>query len=922
MTGAAKSVMYRIGVDATDVKRAYKDDVEKAGVEAYGAIARASANATAAEEANVNRLIAAANRLEQKQKDRAAQLANMELIVGGASGKSASQSAAVFREAIAEDERREQAARRLRAELDPVWAAQQRLNAETAEYNALLKANKISEAERAAALALSRKRLEEVIEAERRGGNVISLRQARAARLNLARQVPDVFVSAAMGMNPGMIAIQQGPQILDAMAMSGMRLTPVMIGVGGAVAAVAGGAIALGAAWNDADKAQARFATSTYGLTRAFGLSAAEMRELAERSSKAGEISVRAARDLEMAYAGAGRIGADQTEKLIGLTKDYAAAMQMDLGGAAKDLASKFADPARGVGELNRLLGLFDQKTEKQIESMAKAGNVAGAQAKMYAALKDAIEGASEKTGSWSKAWDAVARSAANAWDWIGKAIDRQVGFAGVPLGGEEGSIADRRRGLEAAREASEKRLAANPNNRNERRVLDTLNEGLAKLDREERQAKLREQAGKNRADAIAAQGSTKTGGSGPTPADLQRAGEDALASARARELAARMALTENIDELVRLRREEIDTAYDERNADIRKAINDKRMREDLGRQAIAENEKARAAEKEKVDREALAEAAERDRQVNEAVARDMDITAGHQADLAKTLGERAAIERRVLDARHKREREELEADLTAGLATGRYNPSEAQGRRDAQAERQAVERDAIYQPVRDQFAAGLRDAFQAARGGSEGLADWFASRLEANLDRALDSLADQLSNLLFDSLSGAGSSGGKGGGGFAGKALGLGVDWLFGAGKIDTGGLKMPTRSGVEGLGLPDWTSRLPDWLTKGTPIVPQYAIGTDYAPGGWADVHQDERIFLPKGSQVWNPRRTREAMRAPAPIIHAPTIVHANDAVFASALYRQIEDARTNAIDTATAAALEQAPYAVALAQMQGRV
>lgn len=41
--------------------------------------------------------------------------------------------------------------------------------------------------------------------------------------LNVMRQVPDVFVTAAMGMSPFMIAIQQGPQILDAFQQAAVR---------------------------------------------------------------------------------------------------------------------------------------------------------------------------------------------------------------------------------------------------------------------------------------------------------------------------------------------------------------------------------------------------------------------------------------------------------------------------------------------------------------------------------------------------------------------------------------------------------------------------------------------------------------------------------------------------------------------------
>ncbi len=84
--------------------------------------------------------------------------------------------------------------------------------------------------------------------------------------LNLSRQFTDIGVTAAMGMNPLMIAIQQGPQIMDTFQMAATRtgtsIKAVMRGVGaaiwtamapllpfiaavGAAAAVIGGTLAL-----------------------------------------------------------------------------------------------------------------------------------------------------------------------------------------------------------------------------------------------------------------------------------------------------------------------------------------------------------------------------------------------------------------------------------------------------------------------------------------------------------------------------------------------------------------------------------------------------------------------------------------------------------------------------------------------------
>lgn len=66
--------------------------------------------------------------------------------------------------------------------------------------------------------------------------------EQRYARINLARQGADVFTQAGSGASPGLIAIQQGPQIVEAMALSGLKFSGAM-----ATGAVALGAIAVAA---------------------------------------------------------------------------------------------------------------------------------------------------------------------------------------------------------------------------------------------------------------------------------------------------------------------------------------------------------------------------------------------------------------------------------------------------------------------------------------------------------------------------------------------------------------------------------------------------------------------------------------------------------------------------------------------------
>jgi hypothetical protein len=108
----------------------------------------------------------------------------------------------------------------LKSSYDPFAASVDRTNKELAEANMLYKAGAISAEEFGRATTL--------LQAGLNGLNVAHVAGAKGAKLqahevlNLSRQFADIGVTAAMGMNPLMILIQQGPQIADIMKTSGL----------------------------------------------------------------------------------------------------------------------------------------------------------------------------------------------------------------------------------------------------------------------------------------------------------------------------------------------------------------------------------------------------------------------------------------------------------------------------------------------------------------------------------------------------------------------------------------------------------------------------------------------------------------------------------------------------------------------------
>lgn len=127
------------------------------------------------------------------------------------SGKSARASASVFEEAGREADQMAAKVAALRAELNPLGAAQDRVNAELAEYSALAAKGAISAEELARAQNLARGRL---------AANQNGHGAGNFAAFNSGQQLQDIAVTASMGQGIGTIALQQGLQLGTAWQMS------------------------------------------------------------------------------------------------------------------------------------------------------------------------------------------------------------------------------------------------------------------------------------------------------------------------------------------------------------------------------------------------------------------------------------------------------------------------------------------------------------------------------------------------------------------------------------------------------------------------------------------------------------------------------------------------------------------------------
>ncbi len=118
------------------------------------------------------------------------------------------------------------------ATTDKLNAAQQRHAKALRDYSAAIKANAAANVAANQAAAVGMQRLvqaETAIRTSLAGTIPVHTKAAAAAKLhghellNLSRQFSDIGVTAAMGMNPLMILIQQGPQIAETMAQAAAR---------------------------------------------------------------------------------------------------------------------------------------------------------------------------------------------------------------------------------------------------------------------------------------------------------------------------------------------------------------------------------------------------------------------------------------------------------------------------------------------------------------------------------------------------------------------------------------------------------------------------------------------------------------------------------------------------------------------------
>lgn len=318
--GRAESAAQRIKAATDKVTETYSRSVSAYQKAAQGADAYAKAEAGIE---RTTRASAAASR--EIRAARALEAAAMREVV--AADKAYERSLAQTQRAVAS----------LRASIDPLAAAQDHVNRELAEASRLYKMGAISAAEYQRATGILNARLTGLDGALKSG--VGSSKAMTQAGLNLSRQFADIGVTAAMGMSPLMILIQQGPQVADAFSMAkaeGLGFTAVLGGMAKAAAPVL---IAMAPLVLVAGAAAAGFGLLNRELSKGYpddvtdglGLTAEQLERVESRTVTLGD-TFNATLDVMAKYLTSGPIGAalDWLAEKWNATLDFMAKVAFD----------------------------------------------------------------------------------------------------------------------------------------------------------------------------------------------------------------------------------------------------------------------------------------------------------------------------------------------------------------------------------------------------------------------------------------------------------------------------------------------------------------------------------------------------------------------------------------------------------------
>ncbi len=308
------------------------------------------------------------------------------------------------------------------ARMDPLVKANQQYQKGLETNLRYREAEKGTLAQQDAHLALVTNRYNEQVKAiqgvEKATGQVASTTKlARYEMINLSRQLQDVGVSLFSGQSPLTVLVQQGSQIADISASSGVSignmfkqvgsaigsaLTPVRVLTGG-ILGLAGAVAYLGVQWDGAQKETER---ALIGIGARTGTTVKDINNFAKANASAAGLSVGEARTAAIEFTKTGNIAIAGLHGVGEAIHGYATLTGTDATDATKKLAAAFSgDLTKGADELNKTYGFLDSGLRKQIETLQLSGDRMGAVQVIIDKMAPANIKAAQSVDFLTRAW-------------------------------------------------------------------------------------------------------------------------------------------------------------------------------------------------------------------------------------------------------------------------------------------------------------------------------------------------------------------------------------------------------------------------------------------------------------------------------------------------------------------------------------
>ena len=241
--------------------------------------------------------------------------------------------------------------------------------------------------------------------------------------LTLQYTISDIAASAASGISPLTILLQQGGQVFDAFggANAGKGsfiknffgsiaavLTPMRLLIGG----VAGSVATLGYAFYKGSQQSKEFADSLVLTGNYAGITEGQFNALAKSVAAGGQVTVASARATAQALISTGEIGQAQ----LGAATEAAGRYEKATGKNAATVAAEFAaltrDVSAGAATMNRSLHILTTSQVQHIQLLQDQGRETEAFGVVLNALNERLKGVEPNLGYIERAL----RSASHAW--------------------------------------------------------------------------------------------------------------------------------------------------------------------------------------------------------------------------------------------------------------------------------------------------------------------------------------------------------------------------------------------------------------------------------------------------------------------------------------------------------------------------